>query len=42
MNFIQWYAFFILPVIGIALGWTAVLLNDWNMRRKHPERGRRG
>lgn len=38
MTFMQWYAFFILPILVAALGWAAVLLNDWHMRRKHPDR----
>lgn len=42
MTFIQWYAFFILPVIVTGLGWGVALLNDWHMRRKHPERRQHG
>jgi hypothetical protein len=33
----QWLAFVITPISVAILGWVVVLINDWNMRRKHPE-----
>lgn len=40
MTAIQVYAFFILPVVLTGLGWAAVLLHEWSMRRRHSERRR--
>jgi heme/copper-type cytochrome/quinol oxidase subunit 4 len=38
----QWFAFVILPIVVAGLGWVIVLVNDWHMRRKHPEDSRHG
>ena len=42
MTPIQWLAFVITPISVAILGWVVVLINDWHMRRKHPNRRQHG
>ena len=40
MNGIQLFAFVILPILILAIGWGGALLHDWDLRRTRAKRER--